>query len=720
MPGPNPQIRIGVEMDPQSREKISGFVEDLKRRVKELEKTRGSDDPELQRLREIHKVVKDTASAQGENVSRTRTFAGELRTSLAGMERMAQNLNVLGGAGGAAAGGVISGGAGILAGGGVLAAITAVTAVIGMAMKMGLEFERTSTRAAQALDVGVGRFRTGYAAVRSAAYAGEPYGIGVHEMSQAVGVYGLARGATAEQAAAAAKPIAQYSRGYGVDPTLLANMVGTITATTQESAARALSSVFGAAEGSGPMGRRITEFVGTATNVLSSLQIARPGETFTTGDAASLVRNIARLGGIYGSQAGVQMTVAAGQGLTGGMGSNLQKMAFGVRAGITNPVDLILENNDPGTMRRMIAEAIRESGGRHTGALFAANLVGLEGGNANAARSLYYAINSPNAPKNVLDIFNSKTGGAAPVEQRDKEYLSTTLSHFERASAKIEDTVTAWGDNINNFVGKGLDQVTQALGGVADAANQAAAALYGVAGPGGGPTGSGGLIFPNLGGPMSWAEDALFGLQKWYHGRAVNPALDAIFQSRGNKSFAYKQPLLAAAGSQGLPWDVFASLIAQESSGRPNALNPSSGAQGIAQFMPATAKAYGINAFDPLQALPAAAKYLRSSLNHYGGNMDLALMSYVWGTGNLDAHLRAHHNNVAEAISTAPAEVRDYAQEIEDRAKAADTVAGQNLAVGSATATIPTEHGRLVIRYEPTAKHAHAAPMGRTHSKRHR
>ncbi|TIP53605.1 MAG: lytic transglycosylase domain-containing protein, partial [Mesorhizobium sp.] len=66
----------------------------------------------------------------------------------------------------------------------------------------------------------------------------------------------------------------------------------------------------------------------------------------------------------------------------------------------------------------------------------------------------------------------------------------------------------------------------------------------------------------------------------------------------------------AQAQQNGLPKDFFARLIWKESRFDPNAVSPV-GAEGIAQFMPGTAKMRGLaNPFDIEQALPASAKYL--------------------------------------------------------------------------------------------------------------
>ena len=69
--------------------------------------------------------------------------------------------------------------------------------------------------------------------------------------------------------------------------------------------------------------------------------------------------------------------------------------------------------------------------------------------------------------------------------------------------------------------------------------------------------------------------------------------------------------LAAAAAQNDLPTDFFARLIWQESRFNPAAVSRA-GAQGVAQFMPATANWRGLsNPFDPLEAIVHSAKLLR-------------------------------------------------------------------------------------------------------------
>jgi hypothetical protein len=87
---------------------------------------------------------------------------------------------------------------------------------------------------------------------------------------------------------------------------------------------------------------------------------------------------------------------------------------------------------------------------------------------------------------------------------------------------------------------------------------------------------------------------------------------------------------------EGLDPAIFIAQLNQESRFNPRAKNPESGAIGIAQFMPSTAKGMGFTAgVDPLRDIRMAAQYMKSKLKMYNGNYRLALASYNAGPGNV-------------------------------------------------------------------------------------
>ena len=92
--------------------------------------------------------------------------------------------------------------------------------------------------------------------------------------------------------------------------------------------------------------------------------------------------------------------------------------------------------------------------------------------------------------------------------------------------------------------------------------------------------------------------------------------------------------LAAAAATNDLPVGFFIRLIWQESRFRPDAVSPK-GAQGIAQFMPPTARESGLeNPFDPLEAIAKSGELLRGLRRDFG-NLGLAAAAYNAGSGRV-------------------------------------------------------------------------------------
>ena len=105
------------------------------------------------------------------------------------------------------------------------------------------------------------------------------------------------------------------------------------------------------------------------------------------------------------------------------------------------------------------------------------------------------------------------------------------------------------------------------------------------------------------------------------------------------------------AAENELPVEFFARVIWQESRFNARAVS-NKGAQGIAQFMPATADYRGlIDPFDPIEALKNSARYLRDLRARFG-NLGLAAAAYNAGPGRVSAWLTSRR--------PLPGETRNY------------------------------------------------------------
>jgi len=111
-----------------------------------------------------------------------------------------------------------------------------------------------------------------------------------------------------------------------------------------------------------------------------------------------------------------------------------------------------------------------------------------------------------------------------------------------------------------------------------------------------------------------------------------------------------------AAAAHGIPPEGFVALLEAESGFDPNAESPA-GAQGIAQFMPATAAEWNVDPWDPPDAIRGAARYL-AWIRARVVDWPAALAAYNWGIGNVT---RATSGGVFD-LAAAPQETRIYVQ----------------------------------------------------------
>jgi hypothetical protein len=98
----------------------------------------------------------------------------------------------------------------------------------------------------------------------------------------------------------------------------------------------------------------------------------------------------------------------------------------------------------------------------------------------------------------------------------------------------------------------------------------------------------------------------------------------------------YADLFTQAAGRHGVSAALLAGVAKTESDFDSSAVS-SSGAQGLMQFMPATARSLGVDATDPASSIDGAARYL-SSLTKQFGSTDLALAAYNAGPGTVQRY----------------------------------------------------------------------------------
>ncbi|EBZ2217780.1 transglycosylase SLT domain-containing protein [Salmonella enterica subsp. enterica serovar Montevideo] len=106
-----------------------------------------------------------------------------------------------------------------------------------------------------------------------------------------------------------------------------------------------------------------------------------------------------------------------------------------------------------------------------------------------------------------------------------------------------------------------------------------------------------------------------------------------------------------------LPKNMMSAIAEVESSWNPFAINKSSGAAGLFQFIPSTAKAYGLegkDVFAPNKATLAAGKYLNDLNQRYNGDVAKMLTAYNGGRIDRDGNLSLRMETVNYLIKLLP------------------------------------------------------------------
>ena len=111
---------------------------------------------------------------------------------------------------------------------------------------------------------------------------------------------------------------------------------------------------------------------------------------------------------------------------------------------------------------------------------------------------------------------------------------------------------------------------------------------------------------------------------------------ESIPRYSGSQKSVYLADAKRAARKYGIPESLFLRLVQQESAWKPNARSHK-GAMGLAQLMPATARALGVNPRDPKQNLEGGARYLKQMYKKFG-SWRLALAAYNAGPGAVEKH----------------------------------------------------------------------------------
>jgi soluble lytic murein transglycosylase-like protein len=158
-----------------------------------------------------------------------------------------------------------------------------------------------------------------------------------------------------------------------------------------------------------------------------------------------------------------------------------------------------------------------------------------------------------------------------------------------------------------------------------------------------------------------------YGLWRYFNPQAAqdaaNSATDIVSETMQSitdlfpKAAPYKDAIQGAQDKYGIPENYLAKLLNAESSYNPAIISgqrkSTTGATGIAQFMPGTAAELGVNPTDPMSSIDGAGRYLKQLYDQFG-NWTEAIAAYNWGPGNVSK----------KGLAKAPTETVNYVQKI--------------------------------------------------------
>jgi soluble lytic murein transglycosylase-like protein len=187
--------------------------------------------------------------------------------------------------------------------------------------------------------------------------------------------------------------------------------------------------------------------------------------------------------------------------------------------------------------------------------------------------------------------------------------------------------------------------------------------------------------------PVSEPEDDYYSIRKrrnessednyWDSRPKSNDSNGDIFNSNGVSASinqggfeVYRDRIEVAANRNGIAPSFLAAILDTESSFDPDVISgkkrSSAKAIGIAQFMPATEKEYGIDATDPNQSIEAAAKKLSGLVRRYNGDLGTAAMAYNAGEGKIQ--------KVMKGLESLPKETKEYMPKVLGRKSSYDKI----------------------------------------------
>lgn len=219
-------------------------------------------------------------------------------------------------------------------------------------------------------------------------------------------------------------------------------------------------------------------------------------------------------------------------------------------------------------------------------------------------------------------------------------------------------------------------------------------------------------------GLLGGANQALNRIYSWWDSITDTGGATNVYDAYGT----VKRPQPTKAGAQLLGWmapmmgklealynlpaGLLRSVALTESGGNQFAVS-GAGAQGMFQFMPGTARDMGLrgnDAFNPMKAAEAAARYLSMLLQKNGGDLNKTLASYNWGIGNVQKY----------GMALMPGETRQYIPKVLSNMPGGGATLNQETNIHIHGVNNPREAANLVVERQNTVNNRATQDLGRS------
>lgn len=402
-------------------------VKNLAREMRDLSKAaKGVGSPEADTLRRGARQLANVANNFGQAETQANRAAGAFNKANDAVRAFSR------GAG-------LGTGMNLLGLGGVVAFAATAGMIVSQSIKLASEFQRVSERSIFSMTMNSGMLRQNLRQFQRESLSLSKIGIDGLEGARMGAAYGLTSGADPRAMVRELYPLGSWAKSYGLDTAMFAQQMGLVSQYAGTDVNKNASAIFGGAADSGAAGRRVTEFIGIATNVLQQIASGNPlAGQVSMRDALREVVGVTSMGGLYSTDSALINAALSGEQKLGtGNFSDPAKLRTMLRAGLS-PMQIVQGATDPDSLAKVARQIYHDSNGSSLmAALMLQSRFGLS---QEESRALLPILERRHGNILASDIKSART--------RTGEYLHTDAGKLENAMAALQNSEIHLGDSI--------------------------------------------------------------------------------------------------------------------------------------------------------------------------------------------------------------------------------------------------------------------------------